>query len=107
MASTLFTLAVTDSDKESAIVDFLFAIGSTNLLVLHNNPNEIMDLILHIQHTMNTPCKVLINKGNRTTIVSPTHPDDNLKVIYCRTKLDSFAKALIREYHLPILLFHD
>lgn len=107
MTSTLLTLATTESDKESALVDFLFAIGPTNLLVLHNNPNELMDLVLHIQNVMNTPCKVLINKEKRTTIVSPTNPDDNLKVIYCREKLDSYAKALIREYRLPILLFHD
>ena len=61
-----------------------------------------MELVQYIQKIMNIPCKVLINKENRTTIVSPTNPDDNLKVIYCRV-----PRPLIREYRLPILLFYD
>ena len=107
MTSTTLTMATITAEMESALVNFLFSINSFQLLVIHEKTANIVDLVLHIPQKMSTPCKVLINKGRRTTIMSPANPEDHLKVIYCRANLDLYAKALIREYCLPILLFHE
>jgi len=104
---TTLTLAITNAEKESALVDFLFSIYTYNLLVIHDEAAEVHDIILHINAKMKTPCKVIINTGRRTTIVRPTYPDDNVKIIYCRNSMDTFAKALIREYTMPVVLFND
>jgi len=104
---TTLTLAITHAEKENALVDFLFSVYTYNLLVIHDEAADIHDSILRIHAKMNTPCKVIINTGRRTTIVRPTYPDDNVKVIYCRNAIDIFTKALIREYNMPIVLFND
>lgn len=105
MTSTL-NLVITDDDKEVAIENFLFAIGVFNLLVI-GDISEISEIVARIYQHVNIPCKVLLNKGERTSIISPTNPDDIIKVIYCRTNMDSFSKALIREFNPPIVLFNE
>ena len=106
MTKTILTLATTEEEQETAIVDFMFSIGFSNLLVISKHV-DVLDIIHQIHDKMDTPCKVLISKGQRTIIVSPTKPEDNLKVIYCRTSMDSFAQALIREYSLTVVFFAD
>jgi hypothetical protein len=106
MTITTLNLAITYDDKESAIVNFLFAIGIFNLLII-GDTSEVSDIVKLIYQNKSIPCKVLLNKGNRTSIISPMNPDDNIKVIYCRANMDTFSKALIREYNPPILLFNE
>ena len=96
-------IATTADEKEEVIEEFLVRGGST-LLVIGKYKSDVTLSVASLFIRKLYDYRVIIHQGYTSIIGSSAHVP--IKVIYCRTTLDDFAKAIIAEYN-PTVAFFD
>jgi len=100
---TMF-IANTATEKEEVIEEFLMSLRGSTLLIIGKYKSDVTLSVASLFIRKLYDYRVIIHQGYTSIIGSSAHVP--IKVIYCRTTLDDFAKAIIAEYN-PAVAFFD